>query len=609
GIGWCPIPELLGFKTLFTGDVSGNISLKFTCPNNWESTTAASFAGRLMRFRVLRADNCYMMPSLHTMPIVEDLKLSYGYGDHWLTPQRVQTLCGTTVTDQGRNLMTEKGFDIFSPLPYGGEGVYLGFDRKFESGPISMFFQMKRSGRFAGLPLRFEYSNGQGFTPLKLVDHTNGLQHPGVMQFMPPADFRPQEVEGVRRHWLRILLDGQGTIDYRPVVEQILINSVQIQNVETLQAESFFLEEVAPNMEFPLGVDNILNAQVYVNETRFLSPGEMKSMMAKCPERVRVEYDFLGQISRFGVLWDEVSDLRSATASDRIYLLDRMAGTIRFGDGVHGKIPSERQDVAFDVSIRRCSGSAGNLAAGSIQDSTAGILYVQGINNPTPTYGGCDLESLGHAYDRGADIVSSRNRLVSRQDYIRCATAYSDNIAQVACLRNRDLAGNELVGHMLLILLMRDCCEGAPSFPSVQEGLKRKMMERCELTCSHEDLEIVEPIYVEINVEIWLTLSDANGAFDVQAQMKQLISDYLQPVASDTGKGWNIGELPQEKNISLLLQSVHFQGRIRHIIATAKYFDHTGAHECALDDLKGNSVMIGFSGTHNIHMELPMEGG
>jgi alpha-N-arabinofuranosidase len=45
------------------------------------------------------------------------------------------------------------------------------------------------------------------------------------------------------------------------------------------------------------------------------------------------------------VPWTEVPDLASAGSVDRVYALDRSAGTVTFGDGVHGAIPSRAQTV------------------------------------------------------------------------------------------------------------------------------------------------------------------------------------------------------------------------------------------------------------------------
>ena len=48
----------------------------------------------------------------------------------------------------------------------------------------------------------FAYSDGRDFKPLKMIDHTNAFQNPGILQFAPPVDMTESEVDGVRRCWL-----------------------------------------------------------------------------------------------------------------------------------------------------------------------------------------------------------------------------------------------------------------------------------------------------------------------------------------------------------------------------------------------------------------------
>ena len=79
GIGWRRLPELTKWETLFDGDHTGDQELTFICPEDWTALTVGSYNARALRLRILRADNCYLQPCIHTMPVIQELSLSCAY--------------------------------------------------------------------------------------------------------------------------------------------------------------------------------------------------------------------------------------------------------------------------------------------------------------------------------------------------------------------------------------------------------------------------------------------------------------------------------------------------------------------------------------------------
>jgi hypothetical protein len=58
--------------------------------------------------------------------------------------------------------------------------------------------------------------------------------------------------------------------------------------------------------------------------------------------------------------WRPVSSFRSAGPDDAVFMLNSQTGRIRFGDGIHGAIPSVGSTVT--VSYRQGGGSSGNIS-------------------------------------------------------------------------------------------------------------------------------------------------------------------------------------------------------------------------------------------------------
>ena len=110
----------------------------------------------------------------------------------------------------------------------------------------------------------------------------------------------------------------------------------------------------------------------------------MRAMLEEHPDDVRVEYDFLGEITEFYVRWTEVDNFDHSSPGDRHYTLDRMNNVLRFGDGVSVMIPPAQPGPAFTVQAVCCDGSAGNLAAGRVRQSFLAAAVCGKPDKPAP---------------------------------------------------------------------------------------------------------------------------------------------------------------------------------------------------------------------------------
>jgi len=607
GTGWRRLTCTQDWTTVFDGNHAGDISISFLCPDDWKNVTTGGYDARAVRLRVTQADNCFLQPCLHKMPVMEDLTLSYSYFGDWKMPHRLRRICGTTFFDLTPQLLSYHPFIAFSPLPYAENALYLGFDRKMEGAPISILFDIEESVHFVSSPIRFEYSTSTGFQRLKVIDHTESMAGVGTVLFMPPSDFAKTEIEGQRRYWVK-LVDDKCAYDnpemYHAVIRSITPNAVEISNVETLPEESFYIDVATPNMAFPIGAQNILSLDVFVNEKSRFSPSAMRLMIEEQPAVVRVEYNFLGDINEFFVRWTEVDGFDDSHPSDRHYTIDRMTSTIHFGDGVSVMIPGASEGAAFTVLAKCCNGTKGNLPQGAVNNSFGRLLYINNIYNPIATYAGSNIESIESAHMRGANIISSKNRLISELDFVREVKAFSTAIDKVKCVVGRDIDGRQNDRLVSLAVMMKDYTDGAYSFNSLRDRLRERLLKKCEATLTKETLLLTEPVYIEISVDVWAETKSTDKYFEIQNFIKDSITAFLEPLSDGGHPGWDIGALPRESQIKMMLQSIKCDVFLRRFIVTARYIDKNGVHESSLSSLVGNPFMIGINGKHTIHMRL-----
>jgi hypothetical protein len=127
-------------------------------------------------------------------------------------------------------------------------------------------------------------------------------------------------------------------------------------------------------------------------------------------------------------LWGRVEDLYTidwepnVARNARVFQLDPEAGTIRFGDGVRGRIPGVGRRILAG-QMRHTNGEKGNLPAGSKFSMSAETLNGENvgpqiiIEQPLVFSGGCDAETLAQAERRIPALFRHRDRAVTAEDY------------------------------------------------------------------------------------------------------------------------------------------------------------------------------------------------
>lgn len=604
GTGWkrLPgIPETLGIFDAGQGE--GKAELLFDIPHDWQPVTVGGYEKRCIRLLLIRADNCYMRPAVHYCPVLRDVRLSCGYGGRALRPAGVERLYGKNKADLTESLAAGGRVCAFGPFPYEGTAVYFGLDGRPEEGPVSLYLALEDKASYApSRNLSFEYSAASGFRPFKVTDHTDGLRSPGTILFDPPSDMAPYELEGCRRYWLRIVC-GDGFYGGQGVAraQAVFMNAVAAQNVETREPREYFIDKPAAHMSFPLYADNILDARVWVNETDHFTKRRGKELLASQPERFRAEYGAGGEIQELYVKWEERESFVHSKKEDRHYVIDRVNGRLLFGDGVHVRIPENTSGTAFTVSLRCCGAGPGNVPAGGISGFSGSLPPVGRIYNDRAAYGGAAAESMENALLRGAGVLGSAGRLITGEDYEREIRTFSPNVDKVRCIADVDRNTAPRRGLLSLVVLMKDYRSGSGSFRMLKRELEEELGRREALQSAPGELVIVEPVFVEINVSLWLTVRETADTFDTKNRWKRRLEEYLDPVSRKGG--WEIGSLPSENQLRMFIHTWEREERVERFAVSAAWTDASGFHETPLRAVNAVPFMVCSSGKHEISVE------
>ena len=600
GTGWKKIDTAAPVSQLFQNVQAGKCEISFICPDDWAESETGSQSAHCLRIRLLRADNCYYQPALHNFPIINNLGISYSYLERMDTPQRIVCFQGSRQKDMTSAMEQNNQIPVFIRNPYNTTSLYLGFDKKLEDGPVSIMLGINSREGFMGRRLKYYYSTRDGFERLKLIDNTDGLEHTGTICFIPPTDMARMVLEGKEAYWIRITdaaADAESKQALRDI-NDIRVNAVEVDNIDTLPVQDYYIDRFGPGMTFNLNTDNILDAQVWVNEIGSYTQNEMNNMLMENPEYTRAERDLGGRIHEFYIKWSEVDNFDSSTSDDRHYVIDRQNNTISFGDGVHVRIPKNTKGIAFKVITRRCDGSKANVAPEVISEPYGNLLFVENIYNPMPAFGGMDMETLDEALKRGAAQLGNRKRLISAQDYEREVLNFSGSINQVKVVQNVLRSGENIPGAVSIVIFMNDFMDGDGSFQKMKERLKEHLVKRCELSVNDKYLQVVKPIFVRISVQIWVRLIETDDSFEMQQHLINVLNEYLNPLANCI---WDIGRMVNLRQIEMKLNIEKKNALIERVMLLSEYEDELGWHEADVSLLQENPYVLVTNGVHKVH--------
>ncbi|MBO5278783.1 MAG: hypothetical protein J6B06_04775, partial [Lachnospiraceae bacterium] len=602
GVGWKRLECQRDYKRMFAEAKSGTYELNFICPEDWAEAGIGGYQMPCIRIQLLKSDNCYMQPCIHCYPRIRNMTIAYTYEGQFKRPEKVEGIYGTQRLDVTKPLMEKRGIAVFSKGRYEETALYLGFDRKFDNGPISLWFDIEENSMRDRVLLEYSYSTIRGFKPMKVLDGTRNMTSSGMIFFIPQSDMAPQVLEDKELYWIKISLQGRLEEKDKPHIRRILLNAVEARNVETLEEEEFYIDQAVPDMQFALNAQNILSAEVWVNETGSFSDKQISRQLSDNPDGTRAVYNFLGEIEEFYVKWQEVSDFSQSLPRDRHYVLDRMNNKLIFGDGVHVMIPQMTKAAAFKVTVRCSAGQEGNVEAYRISDTASNLLFIDNIYNPIPAFGGSNMETLENALKRGSNILSARHRLVTETDYVREVKSFSDTIDKVRCVIGKTVSGVSEEDCISLVLLMKDYQKGSYSFHKMKNQIWEHLMAHCEISVEPACLHIVEPVFVDICVNAWVEVFDMENAFEIREIIEEFLRNYLSPVRADRNQGWDIGVIPKTTQIMFGLNVIKEKAVIRQIAITAKYRDDTGIHETDLQRLPVNPFFVCRNGEHRIYV-------
>ena len=280
-----------------------------------------------------------------------------------------------------------------------------------------------------------------------------------------------------------------------------------------------------------------------------------------------------------GDAWTEVNDLDNSGPTDAHYVLDRAAGTVRFGDGINGRLPEPDATVVAERYVHG-GGRDGNVPASSnlhFPNRETGIgggltLGDLSVTAASAGSGGADADSLEDAFRRVKRDLRTPYRTVTRDDYEYVAThtpGLRFGRATVLVESVPDTGADEdPVGVTVVVVPYAPL--GQPR-PEPSEGFLDAVQRHIDRHRLVTDRVTVEPPgYVDLSFDVDLQTAGWIPESRVQEAVESAINGYVNPNHGHEGEGWPFGRPLYSGEVAELLEGIDIVDHVREVSVTAQ---------------------------------------
>ncbi len=564
-----------------------NGTVSFSVPENMAVTQVGDMESYFVRARILQGD--YGVPGMYMLdgdkwtwfderplrpPQLKSMRLKYEEASQ--TPELVLTYNDfryEDITDAvSKDLTTVQ---VFEPIPDESPSMYFGMNGPFPNEEVQIYFHVvTRTGakidRTAGdekflrnyyrkmqesyygnRKLVWEYWNGHDWGELNVDDSTLAFTESGYLRLLGPKDMAPTRKFGENLFWLRVRLE-MGGYEELPSIDHILFNTVEAVNRRTLNFEIIGTGRGTPNQTFKfLNAPVLEGEEIWVREKDKPRDEEMAALKELYGSKPFIEED--KRVGGYWVRWENVESFYLSNDRSRHYRLDRLTGTIRFGDGKRGMVVP-----LLDQNIRTSHYSVGGGVKGNIGPNQAttirqAIAYIDGVTNYYPGEGGSDVETIDSVKARGPYVIKSRYRAVTQEDFEVLSLQSSNAIARTCCL-------TESEGVVCIIVV--------PKFDESREEYDKKLVPTSELlrrvkTYLDERrlvtvrVNVERPQYTELSINLEIIRTATGSSERLKRDVVRALRRFLHPIVGGRdGKGWKFGRSVLKVDIFHIVENV-----------------------------------------------------
>ncbi|NOU69193.1 putative baseplate assembly protein [Paenibacillus sp. LMG 31461] len=296
--------------------------------------------------------------------------------------------------------------------------------------------------------------------------------------------------------------------------------------------------------------------------------------------------------------WTAVDDFDNSKSTDRHYVYDAAAGTIRFGNNEAGLVPrkSGEPNIRF-LALQAGGGVRGNVKDGLVSGFTAspGVS----VTNPFPARGGLEAETLAQAKLSVQRELAAPTRAVTAEDYEALAKAAPGlRVARVKAIPlykpgMRDFPRVSAPAQMTVVVVPYSESDKPKAGKGFLQTIKLHLDRHRLLTT---ELHVIPAEYIKITVHAVVVMEPKykNEQRRIALELKNL----LQPMDHGQGaQGWRFGRTVYKGDIYGVISRIKGVVYVQDIWLDA---EGTGFHKDGAGDIHIPPYALVYSGNHEI---------
>ena len=468
------------------------------------------------------------------------------------------------------NLLSADDKFPYSFLEEDKNSLYIGFDKPFDEGLISMLISLDERNE-APLPTEWFVSANNHWESLQVKDGSNSFVKSGICSFVSPATQMKVSKFGKDLYWLKIIfVDNEQAFN----LKGLYLNSVMATQCQTIEDKILGSSDGSAFQVFRIKETPVLELTLWVRQNNI--PNDASFYEDKYKEGYWVEYK-------------EVEAFDNNKANKRIYTFDSHSGEICFGDSINAMIPPMLKDN-IKVSYKIGGGTQGNVAKGKITKLINSIAYIDKVINNESASGGANEQSIDSLISMAPKRIRHSYRAVTEDDFYALVKEASSNIAKVKTITR---AG------VIDLLVMPYSTE---DYPVISVGLKKHLLDYIsEKTSATVKINILNPVYMRIDVDINVVIDDWSLASSLKSMINEEIRQFLNPISGGIKQeGWAFSQVPKLSDIFNLMNEIEgilYIDKAEIFMQEKLLYDLDGEPIFKIDD----DIMI-CSGNHNVNL-------
>lgn len=210
--------------------------------------------------------------------------------------------------------------------------------------------------------------------------------------------------------------------------------------------------------------------------------------------------------------------------------------------GIHAQVAV----AEFENRENEVSHLANGLPAGSISKLIERLSQVKSIQQPYATFDGKLPESDPLYYRRVSERLRHKNRAITLWDYEHLVLEKFPQIYKIKCLNHTSGEDYLAPGCVSLVVIPDTINKTVFDIyqPRVSRGLLNKIRDYIgELTSMHVELEVVNPNYEEVQIELAVQFYSGLDINTYKAKLNEDITRYLSPWAFEDARSVQFGTM------------------------------------------------------------------